>query len=120
MRVLDSIRLPYLPDWIKDSNLKKPEQRRKFMEDILAEALHRQQIYPGRVNDRTLSVTYTGKHYYLEEVRSDKLNLKSWMDWLYSKKCWNRYGVWVTRIIYTPKSERYLNGARFKLFKEEG
>jgi len=109
---MDSVRLPYLPDWIKESDLKKAEERRAFIEQILAEALHRQSIYPGRVGDRTLSVSYTG-HYWLEEVRSDKLNLKSWRDWLYTKDCWRKFGYWVEA---PPKNERYANGAKFILY----
>jgi len=111
----DSVRLSHLPDWIKNS-IKKPEGRRQFIERILAEALHRQAIYPGKIGDRTLSVTYAGRRYYLEETRSDKLNLKSWRDWLYTKNCWRMYGEWVTEA--PPKNSGLHNWARFKLYSE--
>ncbi len=107
----DSVRLPYLPDWIKDA-LKTVEQRAAFIEDILAETLHRQSIYPGKRGDRVLSVSYTG-HYWVEEVRSDKLDVKSFVNYLYKKGCWQRYGRWVEA---PPKNPRWRNGAAFQLF----
>lgn len=107
----DSVRLPYLPDWIKDA-VKTVDGRAAFIENILAETLHRQSIYPGKSNDRVLSVAYTG-HYYVEETRSNKLDVKSFVAYLYRKKCWQRYGVWVGA---PPKNARWANGAAFQLF----
>lgn len=108
----DSVRLPYLPDWVKDA-VKTVERRTAFIEDVLAETLHRQSIYPGTPGDRRLCVSHTGKHYYVEEMRSDTLNVQSFVDYLYKKRCWQRYGRWVEA---PPRNPRWANGAAFQLY----